>query len=168
MVNIHSWSTKVTTLFTLYPRVNWALKQIKSSTRRGVVGEISPLEHSVLQFGLQCSTTTTTTNKKTRYPLFSQIICKQTVLVYFAGCHTGSKNACQASTIHTKFVYTYGPIREKAGAGVFGFSWIICRGLIATNAAALETSDAIKRLRIIQFNPLCISSISSRIVLQKW
>lgn len=95
--------------------------------------------------------------KKTRYPLFSQIICKQTVLVYFAGCHTGSKNACQASTIQTKFVYTYGPIREKAGAGVFGFSWIICRGLIATNAAALETSDAIKRLRIIQFNALCIS-----------
>ena len=88
--------------------------------------------------------------KKTRYPLFSQIICKQTVLVYFAGCHTGSKNACQASTIHTKFVYTYGPIREKAGAGVFGFSWIICRGLIATNAAALETPDVIKRLRIIQ------------------
>lgn len=161
MVNIHSWSTKVTTLFTLYPRVNWALKQIKSSTRRGVVGEIyNSVSSTVLLLLLLI--------KKTRYPLFSQIICKQTVLVYFAGCHTGSKNACQASTIQTKFVYTYGPIREKAGAGVFGFSWIICRGLIATNAAALETSDAIKRVRIIQFNPLCISSISSRIVLQKW
>lgn len=168
MVNIHSWSTKVTTLFTLYPRVNWALKQIKSSTRRGVVGEISPLGTASYNSVSSAVLLLLLIIKKTRYPLFSQIICKQTVLVYFAGCHTGSKNACQASTIHTKFVYTYGPIREKAGAGVFGFSWIICRGLIATNAAALETSDAIKRLRIIQFNPLCISSISSRIVLQKW